>query len=754
MDYSDEDTTIDVDVKDEEKPEDMVPQYDEDSLNLVVEFQKSKQGKKYLKRISEKVDSDYRSDWDASESYRARRKADWKIFAGDLPPKTGAFKDSSNPHVPLMLENLSRLAYRLTGEVFGDWQTILVATPIGMDDENVASFVTRHMNWQFSEQIPDFKRQIGHRGVLAFFAHGDVVIHSYYDQETRMNRHEVLTCDNFVTPFMHVTTMPDFSDCPHYTKILRLYRHQLEARRGDWTDVDKVLKKTTPSWDDHPDSPLAEAVAETQGIEPETSDSDKKLGGETAPYTLLWYEGWLRLPNQDKDRWCQVIQDEHSKCILSLMIHERANWQDKERYASQQAEKEAFGQAMMMHGEMMAQHQAAEQQIEGTVGQIADGIQAGILNGQEGGDHANALRAQLPPPPQAPMPPNWMLEHLQPDPETGEMPDPMSIEPDPIRREPVHLFVHGVCIEPLQGNLGLSYGSIQADLNRAANVALSQFTDTATLNNCPGYITSGLEFEDGDLSISPGAIHKAKGAVGQDLKNHILPLTPGPASPQLKEIVEMCMTTAQTSIQSPNVLSGEAGKSGETAKGLMGRIEQASKQLSVVAGKYVDVVVQVGKNNAYLNSVFLPEEETVRLLNVESQKYEELKIGRAIYEKGYRFTLRADLRFATQAQKIEEADEIVKMWLQIPPLTMNALFGYTALKQALIARGRYDLVQVLGQAPPPLPAFPVPAPQGPPPGPGGQPVPPGAHPPGPPGPPHPGMPHGPHPMPMPSGPPS
>jgi hypothetical protein len=737
-----EDDVIEVEVeKPKDAEEEVVIQYDEDATNLVPIFAETKEGKEYLKRISDKVSSDFQADWDSSSDYRDRRKADWKIFAGDLPPKEFPFKDAANPHVPLMLENLSRLCFRATGELFGDWQTILSAVPMGADDENVANFVTRHMNWQFNEQIPDFKRQIGHRGILTFFAHGDVVIHSYYDPETRLNRHEVLTCDNFVTPFMHVTTMPDFSDCPHYTKILRFYRHQLEARRDDWYDVDKVLKKTHPSWDDDPESPLAEAVGETQGISPENSDSDKKLGGETSPYTLLWYEGWLRLPNQDKDRWCQVILDKHSKCILNLMIHERANWQDRERFNGQMQEKEMFSQAMQQHQMMLQAHEAATMQhqqvlgevdsrLSGLAGELGDALKSGQMDGQNAVDLLHGQSSELdgmlpgapPPPPSAPPPPNWMLEQLVPG-EDGAMPDPMSIEPEPIRREPVYLFTHGVCIEPLHGNLGLSYGIIQADLNRAANTALAQFTDAATLNNCSSYITSGLEFEGGDLDLSPGAINKAKGSIGQELKNHIMPIQPAPASPQLMDVVKLSIDTAQSSIQSPNVLSGEAGKSGETARGLMGRIEQATKQLSVVTGKYADVVVQVGKNNAYLNSVFLPDEEIVRLLNTESQRYEELKIGKGLYEKGYKFQLRADLRFATQVQKIEEADSVLQMCLQVPPLSMNASIVYTAIKQAFIARGRYDLVQKLGAPPPDQQQFPVP---GPPPGPGGPPGQPGA----------------------------
>jgi hypothetical protein len=715
---------LDVKLEDEDKePDEKVPAYDDDSLNLVFDFAKSKQGKEYLKKISMKVDSDYQSDWDASDEYRSNRKADWKLFSGDLPKKKGPIKDASNPHIPIMLENLSRLCYRATGELFSNWQTVLSAVPVGADDADVASFVTRHMNWQFNEQIPDFKRQIGHRGVLTFFAMGDVVVHSYYDQETRLNRHEVLTCDNFVTPYMHVTTMPDFSDCPHYTKILRFYRHQIEARDGEWYDVDKVLSKNHPSWDDEPDSPLAEAVAETQGISPETSEQSKDLGGESAPFTLLWYEGWLRLPNQEKDRWCQVIQDKHTRCILSLIIHERLNWQDKERHDGQVREKNAFGQMMDMYQQQVMQHQELEMQAQQGVTEVSDALRANVADGAMLVDQATQIQAAVPPPPQPPPPPNWMIDKLQDvDPETGMPPDPMTLEPEPPRREPVHLFTHGVCIEPLHGNLGLSYGLIQADLNRAANVALAQFTDQATLGNSKGYITSGLEFED-EFIVGPGVVNKAMGAIGGALKDHIIPMEPGPANPQLKEIVELMVQTGQNSIQSPNVLSGEAGKSGETAKGLMGRIEQATKQLSVVTGKYADVVVQVGKNNAYLNSVFLPEDELVRLLNTESQQYEEIKIGRAMYERGYRFQMRADLRFATQIQKIEEADTIVQMCLNIPPLAMNAAMLYTALKESFIARGRYDLVQLMGKPPPPMIAFPVPGPPMPPPGAPGQPQP-------------------------------
>src|SRR5690348_14245849 len=101
-----------IEVKVEEDPKDKVPPYSDDSMNLVEEFSKSKQGVAYLKKISTKVDDDFRTDWEDSSDYREKQKANWKIFAGDLPEKDWPFEDSANPHIPLMLENLSRLCFR------------------------------------------------------------------------------------------------------------------------------------------------------------------------------------------------------------------------------------------------------------------------------------------------------------------------------------------------------------------------------------------------------------------------------------------------------------------------------------------------------------------------------------------------------------------------------------------------------------------------------------------------------------------
>jgi hypothetical protein len=205
----------------------------------------------------------------------------------------------------------------------------------------------------------------------------------------------------------------------------------------------------------------------------------------------------------------------------------------------------------------------------------------------------------------------------------------------------------------------------------------------------------------------------------QDLKANIQPIEFGQANSQLRELADMCYERAQSSIQAPNVLSGEPGKSGETYRGLSARIEQATKQLSVVTRDFADAFEEILRKNAALNARFLPDEELFEIQNHDMEAVQLLqgfmaampqnqngsvgtglaKASRAMYERDYRVEIRADLRFATQAQRIGEADELVQMG-QHPMLQQNLAFNYAAQVQALKARGLDHMIPLLGAKPP------------------------------------------------------
>jgi hypothetical protein len=678
-----------------------------DSLNLVPDLMLHPDGNEFLSDFSDTVIDKHESDYRGSEEYRQRCTDMWRMFAGELKPKDFPWKDSANMNMPILLKNTLRIVLRVSDEIFGDWSGVFGVVAVSPEDQEVADILTQHGNWQLAQQMKDFPRQ-QMRGLLGFFLFGDVTFHSYYDPETKLNCHDYLTADEFCTPYTHVTVKPNYCDLPHYSKILTLYRHQIEARRGDWHDVDSVLKGTAPSWSDEPEQIWAETSAMVQGLElPEDDDS--------APFKFIWFEGWVTLPGQDKERWCKAIVHAPSRAILSLMVHEQANWQDRDRF-----EREMLELAQYRQNQTAFQQAMGEWEQSLMLGEQATAM--GLLPPML----ADASAQQ--PPPQPPMPPRWL-----------QNPDNPLAKPDPVRREPVYLFSHGVCIEPLVGNLGLSPGRMLYDFNIAANTALNQFTDAATLANCPPMLQLGdfeIDEEDGEIGLEPGQFLKMTGGLGDDVAKRVAPVPLRPGNPQLMELVSLMDRQGSEAMMAPDVLAGAPGKSGEPFRGFAGRLEQAVKPLSVLAGVYTRTpLTQVLENNAYLNQMFLPEQEMFAVQD-DKQQASRQGITRHMYERNYKIVVRSDLRFKSQSQKVLEADEVMKIGGH-PLLQANLWFQYQSLKGAMQARGLNHLVQGLGPEPPkpstpfglpvdpntgqPMPPPPPGAPgQGPPPGAPGQ----------------------------------
>lgn len=679
------DDTVTLEVQDEQKePEGSYKEenvsYDDDSPNLVPDYKKTPEGQECLKKIGAMVCNHYDADKESCEEYARRFSEDWKLFAGDLPPKDVPFESCANGHVPLMLENLTRVHTRMNDEIFGDGSNIVQFTKMGPDDQ-VAEILSLHTNYQFSEEIPDFLRQ-QERGLLLYLMAGDATCHSYYNPRLKQNRHEMLTVDEFVIPFVYTTTMPDYSDCPHRCRVLRYYRHELQAMADDWDDVEAVIAGTPPQWEEEPLPTFRFAVARSQHIEPGDETVD-----DTRPYVLLHYEGWDQgyLPGQDHDRFIQAIVDYRTRRILKLIIHERVDWKEQARFDQQTAEKNAYGQALEAHKAMAI-----------TAGAQAGQVQASMDHMAQFGRMPNDMP---PPPPPAPLPP--------PPPLPGWMQSATDSPAKP-RKVPIHMFSHAVFIENLVGSLGMGAGRIQSDFNRATDTLLNQTIDQATLGNCQSFIHSDqITFKD-KFEMGPGKMHQVTGT--NDIKNALVPIPVAQANPQLMQIVDKMWEWGQSSMQSPEVLSGESGKSGETWRGIAARIEQATKQLSVPARKYTKFVKQIAQNNCDLNALFLPDFELKTMFDYKVKLGVQVELSRNLYQRDLHIQIKADLRFATQAQRIAEADEIVQMTQAIPALAANPTFTYDALAQALRARNRDDLIPDLGQRPPPPPVFTLPPP--------------------------------------------
>lgn len=660
--------------------------YQEEELNLVKVFKEHPEGKAALKRIGDKVFEDFIQGWNSTERFRKNMATIWSLFSGSLEPKPPPFDKMSNAHVPILMENTVRMVFRQAYELFGNWTNVFGVSPVGPDDEKVAKLLTLHGNWQIRKRIKDFKRQIGHRGLLIFDLFGDVTCHSFWDAHRRVNRHEILTANEFVCANAHVSTMPDYSDVSWVAKIIKMDAHELRKMDGQWEDVATTLKALPPAWGSELEQELRDAVDKSVGTD--------RTEFQKGQYEVIQYEGWLNLPGQDRDRYCQVLLDKQTKTVLKLGIHERVDPFDKRRFEFETKQKQDWMSNTQLRQQIIQEQQAT--------------VQAGIEAAHAADPNSDAptqliLQArqieEQPPPPEPPMP-DWMRG------------DP-NAEPRPADYRPIHMFAHGVNIEPIVGVLGLGTGSIHAAQNTAANIALSMFIDQGTLANFKNFVVkSDLNFgESGDsLKIGPGKLHKVIGAI--DLQKDMMQLDFGQANPQLLQLVEMLVRFGNTVSNTPEVLSGESGKSGETAQGLSARIEQATKMLSVPTGKYADFVTQILENNATLNAIFMEEVEFFSVNNHDPQLgalgKQNFKIGREMYDRVYECEISADLKFTSTQQRISEADALVQLPNAVQELAGNFAFKHATISKSLEARNRYDLMALLGSPPQPPQVFGVP----------------------------------------------
>ena len=94
-----------------------------------------------------------------------------------------------------------------------------------------------------------------------------------------------------------------------------------------------------------------------------------------------------------------------------------------------------------------------------------------------------------------------------------------------------------------------------------------------------------------------------------------------------------------------------------------------------------------------------------------------MSVGRELYDRPYDVEISADLKFTSTSQRVSEADALVQLPNAVPEMAQNFAFKQAVISKSLEARNRYDLMGLLGQAPPPPQFYGMPtSPPAPPPG--------------------------------------
>lgn len=683
--------------------------YDENDPNLVYALKKNPEGAAFLKKQAAEISDNFEEAWEASKQSREQFAANTKVYYGDLPIKAHPWKDCANVHIPVAQEVIGRVVTRLYGEVFGDPNNIVGFIANSEEAKDKADALTAHIHFQLTEIVQDFFPQMQMAAWMHIF-HGDWPVHCYWSKENERWCTEVLTPDQFFRPAGFANRTYDFSGLPFYGKIMNLYPVTFEQNRDDWDGVDEILEMDDWGQDADIEHPAREEELKRVGMD-KVEDSDT-VSKSAKTRKVLHYEGWMRLPAQDRLRWCLAIYDVLSKRIMKLTIHERVNWRDRRRYEIQARELNEYRQAkaaFLADQDRFAMETAAhgvahEGLARGMNSALAMGADPMMVADGASGEADALAQVQPQPPMPAPTPPSWASD-----------PDKPEFQPELPRTEPIRLFVSGRCMESPSGLMGMGFGQQETDYNRSVNTLMNQFTDAGSLGNSRSYLAkSGLEFKE-TLEIAPGKINYVEGQSTDSLDKALVPIEVGQANQQLFDVIQFIKGSAESVMQSPEVLSGDPGKSGETARGIAARIEQAVKQLSVVADWFTKPLRQIFANICYLNSVNLREEELFEVVDPITQFSINQKVRREWYEEGYALKLSTDLRFNAQAQRVNEADEFLKMITSIQPAANCVPLLHAAFVNVFKARRLQFMIPLLGP-PPPAPVTPFDLAPPPPPG--------------------------------------
>lgn len=615
--------------------------------------------------LPQQVIKAFNEDWESRSGWMSKRAEITNLFLGALKEKQEPWRNCANMHVPILSTRILRLVSRVWAEVHAAGQPFFSAHAGSQLSEEKADIITKHENWQFSKEIPDFPSQTW-RYWMDFFLFGEGVFESYRDFSKNVNRHEYVSPDEFVYPYVRRTVAPDMSDVPRKTKILWRYKRDLQQMKklGFWAQVDKVIAKEG-THESTVDDPTKDAVDSFE-------KRDRKESTIDAPYMLLEQHTWVKLPGRDEEEPFIVTVDTRTKRVLSLTSRYYDDPEDRGRFEDQTRDYEEYMALMGQYAQILEEEQATLSSLQ----------QPGVPP-EEAVEVAEAVQRDRPEPP---MRPQWMQDDEEGNPKP----------PEPCRRKIIERFSRGACIDIPNNSYGIGLGVLLLPHQMAANIMMNQFIDAGTLANSNTVVTHDMvKFPSGMTSISPNEVIKVRGVPPDQIEKSFYKFDHPAANSQLVTGVQQQEAAADGIASAPAVLSGER-EGDETFRGQATRVEQATKQMSALTSKGMLALNQVAKNNAALNFQFLPDSKNVDARDPATGKLTPILVTRDMYRDSFDISFSADLSFASRATKVAEADDALGLLTKgLPPQLLTMAFKpgvvAAAAKKCLQARGMFDL---------------------------------------------------------------
>lgn len=698
-------------VEGEEKkapPTSILPGLAPETVNLVPHMAKHE-----LETLGSRVVKRFEKDWKSSTKFRKRRASILKLFLGDLPPIADSDAiANAQIHYPIIAKAVQRIHARIYDQQFPSDGQFFGVYPTDATDQERAIRVAKHLNWQINHQIDDYVQN--HDAlIMQWLLYGSAFSYVCWDSERNRPKHIALATEDVVLAYRRKSTDPSLADVPRITRILRLYRHELEDMQasGYYTGIEKLFEdedeeKQSQSEDKLEEGAVQEVVDKDAGVEKPAED------GEDAPRILLEQHCWYKFTGEKRQKPVVVTVDKRTKKVLCVKLREDEDPIDKQRYNRQEQANTLFYEAAIakwrMDMELYSQAYPAPlppdvagppvgpEATDMTVPPAPGGTDvAGPPIPAEGEALAPPLSPpapDIPPPPPKPLPP-----------------DP----PAPVKMVPIHFFTHYVCIPNPEGIYGFGIGSLLEGHNIAADTIASQLVDAGTLANTKGgLISRQMQATKGDLRFRPGEFIEVE-TVGQKLSDlvHMLDFAPPDAS--MGALIRDQEAAGDAVSSAGDILSGEVGGSNETATTTKIRIGEAMTAVAIEGKRYSAARSAEGQKIARLNSVHLGDDEYFTVVDPYKQtppagpplaasppaggaapamtpapapgtpSITREPIARIDYLKDVDIMVTANLRMASQGQRIAEAQSLLETFGQNPFFASQPIF-MTALAKKLV----------------------------------------------------------------------
>lgn len=646
-----------------------------DSENLVPALEKTEEGRKWLKERAASMVRLVKGDIDARQEWMEQREQQIKLFAGVVGNMKYPAEGGRAPHDPIICRIILQIWTRGCEQLWPAKGNLIQVSPVGVEDEEVAARREQHMNWQLRHKVPNWVE--GHKEtLLQFLLSGSAFRENSYDPVLATTKFDHLTADDIVVPYSRKDVDPRMRRVPRVTRILRLFRWELEDLRdaGGLANVDKLLSKDNARPSSEDDSALEEQAQEIDGVHRQTSVAASE-DIDNQQRVLYRCHQWMKPPGEDRMRPMTFVVDAATNIVCSLKYREREDSLDRARF---DADMKVW-QAEMAN--VKAQYQAALQR------------------------HAQ-MTAQMP-----------GIELPQPTP--PQMPQ----QPTPVKMVPAYRVLHYRLFPNPHGFYGLGIAYLLANANELVNALEGEYLNAARFSNMiTGLLPKSAMPKRGEIRLAMGKF------IGVDLEPEqmgaVREFKFSPPSDALRKVIEGLKEDANTLIADADTLTGQAGPTNETKAAAQQRMSNATTITSAVTALYVATMAEEPKMLAEDNKLYMDEREPFWVTTPDKTKptlpgeppverREQKMAMREDYASEFDFTFTADQRVQSQPERVQTAINVIDRLMNSPyvndPAKGPILFhlAFTKLFQAL---DMPEMVKGLGPvpAPPVAPTAPTP----------------------------------------------